>query len=103
MIKRVLLAIALIATLLAAQQLAIAHELWHLRDYAGSQSGGKSSTQPGSCDYHAAYAEVLGAVASSALPPALGSYRAERTARFVFTSAHRDLIAPASRGPPAFL
>lgn len=107
LMKRALLQIMLAVTLLAAQQLALAHGVWHIQDRlpAGSQlhDTDKHNAQFGACDFHNAFTEVLGAVNSVASMPVVALNLAERALEFALPSAHALLIVPASRGPPALL
>jgi hypothetical protein len=90
---RILLAFAL----LGAQQVALAHQIWHI---------GKHGPQPAQeqlCDQHEALATVAGAVdAPAALlaGPASADFSIQSAA---LPTAATPGLAPSSRGPPAFL
>ena len=87
---RLLIAVAL----LAAQQAALGHQIWHL---------GKQDSQPAQgqlCEQHQALATVAGALDCATLD---ATFVATRDAPLPFI-AQRDApaprLAPASRGPP---
>ncbi|TAK45215.1 MAG: hypothetical protein EPO29_02015 [Betaproteobacteria bacterium] len=90
------LRILLALMLLCAQQLALAHQVWHL----GDQSGQPAQQQL--CDKHDALGTVGGALHGAAMAP-LGE-----EAAFFFAvrpacvpAASTPGLAPASRGPPS--
>ena len=90
-------ALVLALALLAAQQQALAHALWHAANPASqSQDEGQARL----CDVHSALGSVLGG-ASSGTPPALAvdphatSFAAPSIAAPRFSSC-----SPLSRGPP---
>ena len=90
---RLLIAVAL----LAAQQAALGHQIWHL---------GKQDSQPAQgqlCEQHEALATVAGALDCATLD---ATFVATRDAPLPFI-AQRDApaprLAPASRGPPQLL
>ena len=91
----------LVALLLAAQQSAIAHGVWHFAGGAKApHSGSGGSTL---CDQHSALGTVLGALGNAAVapPPALqraGAIASERPAH-----APAAALVPSSRDPPALL
>ena len=90
---RFLIALAL----LAAQQAALAHQVWHL---------GKQDSQPAQgqlCEQHQALATVAGALDCATLD---ATFVATRDAPLSFiprADAPAPRLAPASRGPPKLL
>ena len=90
---RILLALAL----LGAQQLALAHQIWHI---------GKASSQPAQerlCVQHDALSTVAGALDA---PAAVFTGETPAASSFVclaLPSASTPRLAPSSRGPPALL
>jgi hypothetical protein len=90
---RLLISVAL----LAAQQAALAHEIWHL---------GKQDSQPAQsqlCEQHQALATVAGALDCATLD---ATFVAARDALLPFiqrSDAPAPHLAPASRGPPQLL
>jgi hypothetical protein len=90
---RILLALAL----LGAQQLALAHQIWH---------AGKASSQPAQeqlCVQHDALGTVAGAL-DAPIALVAGAAPAEFSRPSVaLPSAATPGLAPSSRGPPAFL
>jgi hypothetical protein len=90
---RILLALAL----LGAQQLALAHQVWHI---------GKDGSQPAQerlCDQHEALATVAGAVDAPVFLPAPVLPEAFSPLHAAPSSAATPGLAPSSRGPPSFL
>lgn len=83
--------------LLGAQQLALAHQIWHI---------GKHGPQPAQeqlCDQHEALATVAGAVDAPAALLA-GPASADSSIQPVaLSSAAMPGLAPSSRGPPVLL
>lgn len=94
MLRVLVLALAL----LAAQQQALAHALWHAANPASqSQDEGQARL----CDAHAALGSVLGiaggsAAAASAVEPEATAFAAASIAAPRFSTC-----SPLSRGPPA--
>ena len=91
------LRIFLALSLLGAQQLALAHQIWHFGKH------GPQPVQERLCDQHEALGTVAGAVDA---PAALfdGAAPTETSYRSVaLPSAAMPGLAPSSRGPPAFL
>ena len=104
---RVLIAVAL----LAAQQVALGHQIWHLgagaaQGAAGSAAGsnqGAPAPQERLCDLHASLGAVLGALECAA--PAISN---AGTGEVPFGFIELPVAAtpgprPASRGPPTLL
>lgn len=91
-------AIVLAVALLAAQQNALAHALWHA-GAAGSQSQDQGQGQL--CDLHSALGSVLGVLSGAAPAVAAGEFHAVPfDVRALPARAFRP-SAPLSRGPPA--
>lgn len=101
--KRCMLQIMLAALLLVAQHGALTHQIWHLQNRLPVQSqqhdGGKQKYSD-SCDFHVAFAEILGAVNSVALPPRAVANTAERSSNHFPRAFPVNPVVPASRGPP---
>ena len=90
---RLLIAIAL----LAAQQAALAHQVWHL---------GKPDTRPGQsqlCEQHQALATVAGALDCTLSEATFVATRDAPLAFIPRADAPAPRLAPASRGPPKLL
>ncbi len=107
-LKRGLLQILLAALLLAAQYTALTHGFRHWQQpnqlaQLHLEEGGKQKSQSPLCDFHFAFAEILGAVASCALPAAIVDRVAERSATPVSYPHTARLLVPLSRGPPVLI
>lgn len=106
-LKRGLLQILLAALLLVAQYTALTHGLRHWQPNQPAQSqqedGSKQKTSSVLCDFHVAFAEILGAVGSCAMPPLVVTQISERSADPYYLPHTLDIFAPRSRGPPALL
>jgi hypothetical protein len=107
MLKRTWLLIALIPLLLAAQHVAMAHQLGHVFDplpvqLSGSGEGKKSADSV-LCDYHVAFAEILGAIGSKALPARFAATTIAPSVGPAHTIASLEAPTPTSRGPPVLL
>jgi hypothetical protein len=106
-LKRGLLQILLAALLLAAQYTAITHPFrhWQPSQLAQSQQddGGRQKSQSGLCDFHVAFAEILGAVGSCALPVVTVAQATERSADPLSSPRTAKLLVPLSRGPPVLV
>jgi hypothetical protein len=89
----------LIALLLAAQQSAIAHGVWHFAGGAKSQHSGSGGSTL--CDQHSALGTVLGALGSAAAAPPPASQRAGAIASERHANAPAAALAASSRDPPA--
>ena len=108
--RRGLLQLLLAALLFAAQTAALTHGLRHWQPgqpahpvQSQQHEGGKSKAASLLCDFHVAFAEVLGAVdgCASRLPVLVQT--AERGVD-LRTSLHSAAhVVPAARGPPALL
>ena len=91
----------LLVALLAAQQAAIAHGLWHAAGGAPDQVPPAESGQL--CDQHSAFGTVLGAL-GNALPASIaGPPRAAAVAALPRAGAPATPFAPSSRDPPSRL
>jgi hypothetical protein len=85
--------------LLAAQQNALAHAVWHAA--AGSQT--QDQDQSRLCDLHSALGAVLGVLSGkTATPPACATQATPFEERALPARAFRP-SSPLSRGPPALL
>ena len=106
-LKRGFLQILLAALLLVAQYAALTHGLrhWQPNQLAQSQQedGGKQKAPSSLCDFHVAFAEILGAVGSCALPAGIVVQAYERSSISRLSLHTAKLLAPFSRGPPALL
>ena len=96
-----------ILLLLAAQQGALTHQVWHLRDHLSVKlqqpDEGKRATHSALCDYHASLAEVLGALGSAAPPLRLAANDAEHRIGLAVSGFPATQVTPAARGPPVLL
>src|ERR1043165_4345394 len=105
-LKRSVLQIVFAALLLAAQHGALTHQIRHLQDNLPAQSksqqhtGGKQTSQTGWCDFHVAFAQVLGALSSMAPPLQIAANIVESDVNHLSRPYPADLVVPASRGPP---
>lgn len=106
-VRRGVLRIALAALLLAAQQGALTHQVRHLpaRQPAQvqQQNDGKKTANSGLCEFHVVFAEILGAVNSSALPLRIAANTVECNTNHFPPAFPANLVVPASRGPPVLL
>ena len=106
-LKRGLLQIALAALLLAAQHGAFTHQVRHIQDHLPVQSqqhdDGKQSSQSGLCDFHIAFAQILGTVSSAALALRIAANTVELSTNNFPPAFPANLVVPASRGPPVLL
>ena len=106
-LKRRWLQIVFAALLLTAQHGALTHHIRHLQGNSPVQSqkhtGGKQTSQSGLCDFHVAFAQVLGAISSIAPPLLIASNAAERGFNHLPLAYPANLVVPASRGPPVLV
>ena len=106
-LKRGFLQILLAALLLVAQYAALTHGLRHWQPNTLAQSqqedGGKQKAPSSLCDFHVAFAEVLGVVGSCAAPPIVIASIGDAAAEPPAVSHTALLLAPLSRGPPVLL
>ena len=95
--SNVLARLLLLLALLAAQQAALSHQLWHLDSERGQPA------QQALCDFHDALTAVAGVLQGA--PPRLelpaASEAAVPPARGVVAPA--QAVAPSSRGPPCMV
>jgi len=93
------------SALLAAQQSALAHQIWHYAtapaahvaaDSQKTDAGGKSL-----CDQHTALGTILGALGSADACPMVAPQQADAISGAVQSTAHRALLSPSSRDPPS--
>ena len=104
---RALMQLVCIGLLIAAQQGALMHQAGHLRDRLSLQfqqhDEDKKAAHSALCDYHGAFAEVLGAIASPAGPLPLAAYDAEHRAGLCPSVLPVAQVTPTARGPPVLL
>jgi hypothetical protein len=105
--KRALLQVACVLLLLVAQHGALTHQVRHLHDRLPAQvqqhDDGKQGSQSGLCDFHIAFAQILGTVSSAALPLRIAANTVERSTNHLPPAFPANLVVPASRGPPVLL
>jgi hypothetical protein len=106
-LKRGFMQLALAALLLVAQHAALSHQIRHLQHNLPAQSqqqdGGKQKALSGLCEFHVAFAEILGVAHSPAPLLQIADNAAERGAKYCPLAFASDVVVPASRGPPATL
>jgi hypothetical protein len=105
-LKRGLLQIVLATLLIAAQHGALTHQVRHfdrLPVQSQQQSDNKKTTHSGMCDFHVAFAQVLGAVNSAAPPLRIARNAVEGGFNHLPLAFPANLVVPASRGPPVLL
>lgn len=111
-LKRGLLQMLLAALLLVAQYTALTHGLRHWQSNPPASSlaqqqtqdeSGKQKSASGLCDFHVAFAEILGAVSSCGLPVVVTLQAGERSIAPLSVERTALLLAPQSRGPPVLL
>lgn len=106
-LKRGFLHVVFAALLLAAQHGALTHNVRHLQGDSPVQSqkhtGGKQNSQSGLCDFHVAFAQVLGALSSIAPPLRIAANTVESGIHHLPLAYPANLVVPASRGPPVSL
>ncbi len=106
-LKRGVLQIVLAALLVSAQHGALTHQVRHLQDSLPAQSqqhdDGKQRSQSGLCDFHIAFAQILGTVSFAALPLRIAANTVERSTNHLPPAFPANLVVPASRGPPVLL
>lgn len=91
----------LVALLLAAQQSAIAHGVWHFAGAAKTQHSGSDGSRL--CDQHSALGSVLGALGNASAAPQPALQRADAVASERQAHAPADVLVPSSWDPPALL
>ena len=89
--------------LLFAQQQALAHLIQHWHDGYPAQSdgGGKQKSHSELCDFHATFAELLGA-SVCALAMVLDAGSTKPADQFSAQARPTRLVIPSSRGPPSY-
>ena len=106
-VKRGFLQILLAALLLVAQYAALTHGLrhWQPSQLAQSQQeeGGKQKAPSSLCDFHVAFAEVLGGVGACAAPLLALAPIGDAVGEPLDVKHTARLFAPLSRGPPVLL
>jgi hypothetical protein len=91
----------LIAALIAAQQSAIAHGVWH---FAAAGAAQQSSHGDGAlCDQHNALGTVLGALGNANTAQQPGAQGACAVPAAAIACAPAALVAQSSRDPPSLL
>jgi len=112
LIARRLARLLLAAMLLAGQQIALAHQIWHFAAAPAQQAAGIELGEPGEprganaggkslCDLHMSLGTVLGALGCA---PAVADFAAPRTDAVpgvVLVSAPAAPLPPSSRDPPS--
>ena len=97
----------LLLLLLVSQHGAPAHQIRHIQDHLPVQSqqqdDGKQTPQSGLCDFHVAFAQILGAVNSAAPPLHVAENTVESGFNHLPLAFPANLVVPASRGPPVLL
>jgi hypothetical protein len=105
-LKRGLLQIVLAALLIAAQHSALTHQVRHfdrLPAQLQQQNDSKKTTHAGMCDFHVAFAQILGVVISAAPPLQIAGNTVESGFNHLPLAFPANLVVPASRGPPVLL
>ena len=106
-LKRGWLQILLAAMLLAAQYVALTHQTRHLQDRLPAQARQQEQKQnlahAGLCDFHASFAQVLGAVSCDKALLTVARNAVEPGSSHFPAAFPADLVVPASRGPPVLL
>jgi hypothetical protein len=92
-------AIVLAVALLAAQQNALAHAVWHAA--AGSQT--QDQDQSRLCDLHSALGAVLGVLSGKATAPLAAAPQVTPLDSGALPAPRFRASSPLSRGPPALL
>jgi hypothetical protein len=104
---RALMQLVCVVLLLAAQQGALTHQVRHLPDHLSvklqQRDDGKRAVHTALCDYHGAFAEVLGAIGSTAPALRLAANDAERDIGAAVSVSPVTSVTPAARGPPVLL
>lgn len=107
MIKRGLLQIALAALLLAAQHGAVTHQIRDLQDQLPVRSqqhdDGKQKSPSELCDFHVAFAEILGSINPAMPALRITANTVERGVSLPSFASPATSVIPASRGPPVLL
>jgi len=91
------LRILLVLALLCAQQLALAHQVWHLGDTSGQPA------QQQLCDKHEALGTVAGALNCAAMTLVAEPLAPSAALHACISAASTLGFIPTSRGPPSLL
>lgn len=106
-VQRGILQIVLATMLVVVQYGALTHQIWHLQHHpqtlAQQHEGNKQGSQSKFCDFHVAFAELLGAVNPAALPLRIAANTTERGASLPAFTFPATRVTPASRGPPVLV
>ncbi len=105
MILRAFARLFIAAALLAAQQSAFAHQIWHFAAVPAQQTsgGGPQDTDAGGkalCDLHTSLGTVLGALGSADAIPEFTAPQADAVPAAALSQAPAVPVSPSSRGPP---
>jgi len=105
MILRRLARFFIAAALLAAQQSALAHQIWHFaaapaQHAAGADPQGKNAGSKGLCDLHTALGAVLGALGSADAVPEFTAPQIDAVPAAALSRVPAVPLPPSSRGPP---
>lgn len=97
--------ILLAAVLLAGQQAALHHQVWHAGAAVTADSGAPKPNRDRNplCDQHAALGAVLGAIDCAATHAAPVALEAAAAAAVPFPARGNAPLSPSSRDPPQFL
>jgi hypothetical protein len=98
------LRVVFVVLLLFAQQAAFTHAAWHAGEHRPTQQSEQDASFQGTlCGLHAAFGEVLGAVAGTASPLLLSRFGQCEPAPVFVDWVVLPSLPPRTRGPPAFL
>jgi len=105
MILRRLARFFIAAALLAAQQSALAHQIWHFAAAPAQQAAGADPQDldaggKGLCDLHSALGAVLGALGSADAAPVHAASQVDPIAAVILPALAAAPLSPSSRGPP---
>ena len=106
--KRGMLHVALAVLLLAAQHVALTHQLRHGPDHPArlaqqNTNKDKQAAHQALCDFHVSFAQLLGAVNCADPVLRIAANAVESDVQDVSGALRAQAIIPASRGPPALL
>jgi hypothetical protein len=99
---RRLLGAFLVAALLAAQQAALEHPLWHIAA-AGEESKQSDPARNPLCGQHATLGAMLGAIDCAATHAAPAALAAAAVPAVPFLARDNAPLSPSSRDPPQLL
>lgn len=105
MILRKLARLFIAATLLLAQQSALAHQIWHFaaapaQHAAGADPQDKDVDGKNLCDLHSSLGTVLGALGSADAAPQFTALQAAAVLAAALSQTPAAPLSPSSRGPP---